>query len=599
MARKKSRVTPRDEFNKNTSHHRSFPSSRKRNYWTSGHEYLSEGRNGRKEQSPFGFPSCSQTLAHLQWWKAWKNKIITERSKKISKKQYKYEPLRTNDILERLRIETEEAKKHKDSGKAIAITDVDSQYFTELSGRPVKEKFSLDEYIQDMRDVLKTKLLIGQKKDDCIRIDQQFEHESRRLQNIQHRARRYVSGFEEFLSKDHKKSVDMLEKAAEETKLTEETSARRNELAKKFGQIRLDVYFWEENWKMVKMCQMFLYRVSPLAWRVKYDRIYKSESTKSIDSFDRVDMFGRYKAPDESASLEDLIELFEQDIADAGPAELYFTNPFDLMLVFRAMETQNLNALIHLESLAAPITDMTTTITATEAEIKQEISEISSTIDDLENSIAKTEDRAAELEEYANYLLRGIFQQLVCSEEVLHLRVFVEDTYESCVGPNDANLDSFTMMKWIERTHEELNLQLDNLPRDIVRACEREGFRQETKAIRDAEDAARKFELMHRLLDALKRIMEPPARKRRPLIRRSAPVVAKIKPPPVALKPTTEEAQYLAFFTDYCRRDDFVAYRARFPDDFDLTFRRKRDDVETEMSNGVSASVGGEAGGIK
>lgn len=80
-------------------------------------------------------------------------------------------------------IEMEEAKKHKD--KAIAITDVDSQYFTELSGRPVKEKFSLDQYVQDVRDVLKTKLFIGQKKDDCIRIDQQFEHESRRLQNIQ------------------------------------------------------------------------------------------------------------------------------------------------------------------------------------------------------------------------------------------------------------------------------------------------------------------------------------------------------------------------------------------------------------------------------
>lgn len=78
---------------------------------------------------------------------------------------------------------TKEAQKHSD--KIIAMTDVDSQYFTELSGRPVKEEFSLNQYIQDMRDILKTKLLIGQEKDDCIRIDQQFEHESRRLQNIQ------------------------------------------------------------------------------------------------------------------------------------------------------------------------------------------------------------------------------------------------------------------------------------------------------------------------------------------------------------------------------------------------------------------------------
>jgi len=47
-------------------------------------------------------------------------------------------------------------------------------------------------------------------------------------------------------------------------------------------------------------------------------------------------------------------------------------------------------------------------------------------------------------------------------------------------------------MKWIEKMHEKLNLQLDNLPREIVRACEREGFRQEMKVIKEAEDAAKK-----------------------------------------------------------------------------------------------------------
>lgn len=48
------------------------------------------------------------------------------------------------------------------------------------------------------------------------------------------------------------------------------------------------------------------------------------------------------------------------------------------------METQNLNALVHLESLAGPMADITMTITITEARIKQEINEITSTINDLE-----------------------------------------------------------------------------------------------------------------------------------------------------------------------------------------------------------------------
>lgn len=77
-------------------------------------------------------------------------------------------------------------------------------------------------------------------------------------------------------------------------------------------------------------------------------------------------------------------ELFEQDIVDAGLAELYFEDPFDLIRIFRAMETQNLNALTHLESLAAPMADMATTIAVTKEQIKREINEITSMINDLE-----------------------------------------------------------------------------------------------------------------------------------------------------------------------------------------------------------------------
>ncbi|XP_029162095.1 cilia- and flagella-associated protein 100-like [Nylanderia fulva] len=536
-------------------------------HWVSDHETTE-----KHEQSPFMYPPCSQTLAHLQWWKAQKKKKLQERRKRIFKDQQNHKILQFSDILQKLHINVEINKK-KYPDKTIAMTDVDPQYFTELSGRPVQEKFLSKPYIQNIREILKMKYLIGQEKDDYIRIDQQFEEESRRLQKIQYYSERYISGFEKLLSKDHEKSMNMLKQADQEVKLTEVISTQSNELSKQFGQRRLDVYFWEENWRIVKMCQIFLYWISPISWKIKHDWLSQFDSARSIVSIDATNLFEKYKTPPEDASLEELIELFEQDVSDAGSPELYFEDPYDLIRIFRAMETQNLNALTHLESLAAPMADMTMTITATEIQIKQEIDEITSTINDLESSIHKTEDRAAKLEEHANYLLRNVFRRLVCSEEVLYLRVFVEDTYESCVGPNDANLDSFSMMKWIEKIHEDLNHQLDNLPREVVRACEKEGFRQETKAIKEAENAAKKFQLMHRLLDALKRIMEPPTKKKRPLSRRSVPLTVKTKPPSLPPKATDEEIQNLEFFTNYCKqRNNFVTYRSKLPDDFDLTF---------------------------
>lgn len=106
------------------------------------------------------------------------------------------------------------------------------------------------------------------------------------------------------------------------------------------------------------------------------------------------------------------------------------------------------------------------------------------------------EARAEELEKYANTLLEGVFRDSVCSEEVLRFQVFIEEAYERCVGPNDANLDSFSMMKWIEKTHEDLNMVLDTLPPEVVQACEVEGFRQERKAMKDTEEAAKKVGLL-------------------------------------------------------------------------------------------------------
>lgn len=76
-------------------------------------------------------------------------------------------------------------------------------------------------------------------------------------------------------------------------------------------------------------------------------------------------------------------DFFEQDISDAGPADLYFQEPSELINVFKSIETQNLNALIHLESLAEPIAQLLLTIQNAEQQIKIEVGEITSIINEL------------------------------------------------------------------------------------------------------------------------------------------------------------------------------------------------------------------------
>ena len=89
-------------------------------------------------------------------------------------------------------------------------------------------------------------------------------------------------------------------------------------------------------------------------------------------------------------------------------------------------------------------------------------------------------------------LVRQYFRKLVCSEQALLARVLIEEAYETCVGKNEAALEPLAMARGLEAAYERLSAELDRLPRQLVQVCEREGFRQELAAAREADDAAKK-----------------------------------------------------------------------------------------------------------
>lgn len=99
--------------------------------------------------------------------------------------------------------------------------------------------------------------------------------------------------------------MNMLKKAEQEVKLTEELNHQKSELSKQFGQRRLDVYLWEDNWRTMKMCQIFLFRISPISWKLKHDWLSKLDSETVVSN--NANLFSKYKTPGEEASLEDLI----------------------------------------------------------------------------------------------------------------------------------------------------------------------------------------------------------------------------------------------------------------------------------------------------
>lgn len=100
---------------------------------------------------------------------------------------------------------------------------------------------------------------------------------------LQKNNRRYVTAFEDYLSKDHESSMDILSEADREAKKTNILTGTRDQLSKDFGKIRLEVYQLEEMWRLAKACYDFVTRISTKTrGSVITDEIAREKEKKAV-----------------------------------------------------------------------------------------------------------------------------------------------------------------------------------------------------------------------------------------------------------------------------------------------------------------------------
>lgn len=113
---------------------------------------------------------------------------------------------------------------------------------------------------------------------------------------------------EQFLEQDHEASMQLLSQAEAELNRTTELSERRDDLSRRYGSTRLEVYHWEEAWRTVKACHRFLLRVSPLS-NDDVDSAVASHSRSSYVKSPEIDDDYDY-----DTSLESLIGLYNYQL---------------------------------------------------------------------------------------------------------------------------------------------------------------------------------------------------------------------------------------------------------------------------------------------
>lgn len=120
------------------------------------------------------------------------------------------------------------------------------------------------------------------------------------------------------------------------------------------------------------------------------------------------------------------------------------------------------------------------------------------------------EERAKYLENLSHELINNNFKNLTTNADALNLQVFVEDVYETRIGPNNANLSIVEMMKAIEIQYRDELLKLDKLPKDQVSVLEGNYYEEQMQIMRLAEKAAKEYVELERIIHSLNRALEPP-----------------------------------------------------------------------------------------
>lgn len=457
-----------------------------------------------KEPSPFVYPKDLEEYSFKVINKEWRERLRQRELKQRYNVRNNYQSRQNLDILNRLWVKDPQEQSMR------TIFDIDPDYFTIVEGRPIAEKFNIKDYINDMREILRTRIVTGYKEDEILLINENFIDEQKAIDNIKTKLQKYVEQFEDFLYNDHTTSMDLLRTAEKEAAAASEKYEIFRSLSTDYGALRAQVSGLEEKWRTLKLYQKFCYILSPMAWREEHDYYHFKRDRDEVIPDPSVLFDNKFGEFDDIQSLHELIEVFLDDCRTQDEPKLYFKEPIEMLKVFRFMEIQNLNSLLHTEELALPLENVRNGMEQARKKFDEEIVVLREMVENLEGEILWQEMRALLLEELAQVLIESEFCKVISDEEVLNLHVFIEDVYETRVAPNDANLGIADMMKGIELCYRKYLLKLDYLPQDKVHKAESECYAEEAKIMKMAKDAARKVEQIERLARRLERVLEPP-----------------------------------------------------------------------------------------
>ncbi|EHH16148.1 hypothetical protein EGK_11390 [Macaca mulatta] len=154
--------------------------------------------------------------------------------------------------------------------------------------------------------------------------------------------------------------------------------------------------------------------------------------------------------------------------------QLYFTEPQQLLDVFRELEEQNLSLIQNRQEMEETLEELSRTLKHTQIRMDREVNQLKQWVSTMMMSITKEEDTAAELELKARVFHFGEYKGDQQDKLLESLNWKVLDVYRNCIGTQqEANLGTVQMLTIIEHQLDELLENLERVPQVKIEQAER------------------------------------------------------------------------------------------------------------------------------
>ncbi|XP_028907165.1 cilia- and flagella-associated protein 100 isoform X1 [Ornithorhynchus anatinus] len=211
--------------------------------------------------------------------------------------------------------------------------------------------------------------------------------------------------------------------------------------------------------------------------------------------------------------------------------ELYFTDPQQLLNIFKELEEQNLSLIQNSQETEETLDEIQQTLVNTRIKMDREIDQLKQLANTLKTSILKEEEIAADLELKSRVFSFGEYRAEHQDRMLDSLNKKVAEVYRQCVGENESNLGTLQMLAVIEHQLDDLLECLEKVPQSKIEQAEKVKEKERRTRMREDKLRIQRQLQEERLQRALARAQADVKKKTgRRLTYRSEPHTLKRKP---------------------------------------------------------------------